>query len=127
MEVSGQLHALAALTPGKEPLVPTGQEVGWATEPVWTRWFVIIMAMITLGQCTVKMTSNKISSASYSRRTSRVTFIFPYSESESVTLQLTVGQSVSQSVLARSPSGTHDQILAVVKTAAVLYVVGRPP
>jgi len=27
MEMSGQLHALAALLPGKEPLVPTGCEV----------------------------------------------------------------------------------------------------
>jgi len=35
-----------------------------------------------------------------------------------VTLQLTV----SQSVLALSPSGTHDQILVVVKTVAVLFV-----
>jgi hypothetical protein len=28
MEVSGQLHAPAALPPGKEPLVPIGQEAG---------------------------------------------------------------------------------------------------
>jgi hypothetical protein len=27
--VSGQLHAPAALPPGKEPLVPTGKEAGW--------------------------------------------------------------------------------------------------
>jgi hypothetical protein len=27
MEVSGQLHAPAALLPGKEPLVPIGQDV----------------------------------------------------------------------------------------------------
>jgi hypothetical protein len=32
-----------------------------------------------------------------------------------------------QSVLAFSPSGIHDQILAVVKTVAVLFVLGRPP
>jgi hypothetical protein len=25
-------------TPGKEPPVPIGQEAGWASEPVWTRW-----------------------------------------------------------------------------------------
>jgi hypothetical protein len=30
MEVSGQLHSPAALSPGKEPLVPTGWEAGWA-------------------------------------------------------------------------------------------------
>jgi hypothetical protein len=30
MEVSGQLHAPAALPPGKETLVPIGQEAGWA-------------------------------------------------------------------------------------------------
>jgi hypothetical protein len=28
MKVSGQLHAPDALPPGKEPLVPTGQEAG---------------------------------------------------------------------------------------------------
>jgi hypothetical protein len=38
MEVSGQLHAPAALPPGKGPLVPIGQEAGWAPEPFWTRW-----------------------------------------------------------------------------------------
>jgi len=37
MEVSGQLHAPAALPTGKESLVPTGYEAGWAPEPVWTR------------------------------------------------------------------------------------------
>jgi len=36
MEVSGQLHAPAALPPRKEPPVSTGQEaVGWVAEPVW--------------------------------------------------------------------------------------------
>jgi hypothetical protein len=30
MELSGQLHDLAALTPGKE--------AGWASEPDWTLW-----------------------------------------------------------------------------------------
>jgi hypothetical protein len=38
MEVSGQYHAPAALTPGKEPLVPIGQRAGYAPEPVWTLW-----------------------------------------------------------------------------------------
>jgi hypothetical protein len=37
MEVSGQLHATAALTPGKEPLLPVGYEVEWVPEPIWTR------------------------------------------------------------------------------------------
>jgi len=32
MEVSGQLHASAALPQGKEPPVPIGLENGWATE-----------------------------------------------------------------------------------------------
>jgi hypothetical protein len=36
--VSGQIHALAALSPGKQPLVPIVQEAGWAPEPVWTTW-----------------------------------------------------------------------------------------
>jgi hypothetical protein len=30
----GQHHALAAFTPGKEP-VPIVEEAGWAPEPVW--------------------------------------------------------------------------------------------
>jgi len=38
MEVSGQLHAPAALPLGKEPLVPTEYEAGWDPEPVWTWW-----------------------------------------------------------------------------------------
>jgi hypothetical protein len=36
MEVSGQLHTSAALLVGKEHLLPTGYETGWALEPVWT-------------------------------------------------------------------------------------------
>jgi hypothetical protein len=32
MEVSGQLHAPAALPPGKEPLVPIEQEARWVPE-----------------------------------------------------------------------------------------------
>jgi hypothetical protein len=32
MEVSGQLYAPAALAPGKEPLVPIGQEAKWAPD-----------------------------------------------------------------------------------------------
>jgi hypothetical protein len=40
--VSGQLHALAALPPGKEPPVPIGYEVGWTPEPVWTAWNRVI-------------------------------------------------------------------------------------
>ena len=34
MGVGGQRHALAAFTPGKEP-VPIVQESGWAPWPVW--------------------------------------------------------------------------------------------
>jgi hypothetical protein len=34
----GQLHASAAIFPGKEPLVPIGQEADWIAEPVWTLW-----------------------------------------------------------------------------------------
>jgi len=39
MEVSGQLHAPADLSPGRGPLTPTGQEAEWAPEPVWTWWW----------------------------------------------------------------------------------------
>jgi hypothetical protein len=38
MKMSGHLHALAALSLGKEPPVPIGQEAEWAPEPVWTLW-----------------------------------------------------------------------------------------
>jgi len=38
MEMSGHLHAPAAIPPGREPLAPIGYEAGWAPEPVWTRW-----------------------------------------------------------------------------------------
>jgi hypothetical protein len=34
MEVSGQHHALAALSPGKNSLVPSGYGTEWAPEPV---------------------------------------------------------------------------------------------
>jgi hypothetical protein len=38
MGVSGQRHAKAALLPpGKIPPVPTVEEAGWASEPVWTQ------------------------------------------------------------------------------------------
>jgi hypothetical protein len=33
MEVSGQFHAPAALPPGRETLVPIGEEAGWDPEP----------------------------------------------------------------------------------------------
>jgi hypothetical protein len=39
IEVSGQLHAPAALLPGKEPPALFGQEAGCDPEPVWTRWW----------------------------------------------------------------------------------------
>jgi hypothetical protein len=38
MVVSGQLHASAALQPGKDLSVSIGYEVGCAPETVWTRW-----------------------------------------------------------------------------------------
>jgi hypothetical protein len=38
MEVSGQLHAPAALFPGEQPPVPIVYEAGKAQEPVWRLW-----------------------------------------------------------------------------------------
>jgi len=38
VEVCGQHEGPAALAPGKEPPVPTGQEVWWAPELVWKWW-----------------------------------------------------------------------------------------
>jgi len=41
MEVSGQLHASAALPPEKQLLLPIREEAGWAPEPFWTRLLTI--------------------------------------------------------------------------------------
>jgi hypothetical protein len=38
MEVSGQLHALAALPPKEKALDINWIGVGWAAEQVWTGW-----------------------------------------------------------------------------------------
>jgi hypothetical protein len=38
-KVSGQIEAPAALSPGKDTPVLTGQEAGWALGPVWTLWW----------------------------------------------------------------------------------------
>jgi hypothetical protein len=38
MEVSGQLHAPAALHLGRELPFPVVEETWWAPEPVWTLW-----------------------------------------------------------------------------------------
>jgi hypothetical protein len=38
MEMSGQLHASAALPSGKQKPVAVIQEAGWAPEPVLTLW-----------------------------------------------------------------------------------------
>jgi hypothetical protein len=39
LEVSGQLHGPAALSPGKErPVVPIREEAGYAPELVWKQW-----------------------------------------------------------------------------------------
>jgi hypothetical protein len=37
VDVSGQLHAAAILSPRNKSLVPTGQEAGYAPKPVSTR------------------------------------------------------------------------------------------
>jgi len=41
MEVSGQLDAPAILPPEKVPLIPIGEEAGWAPEQVWTPFVVV--------------------------------------------------------------------------------------
>jgi hypothetical protein len=37
--IAPRMLDLGALPPGKEPPVPFGLEVGWASKPVWTRWW----------------------------------------------------------------------------------------
>jgi len=36
MGLSGELRASPALSPGKDPLLSTEQEVGWAPQAAWT-------------------------------------------------------------------------------------------
>jgi len=36
MDMNGQLHAPAALPPGKVHLVPIGLDAGWSLEPRWS-------------------------------------------------------------------------------------------
>jgi hypothetical protein len=36
--MSGYLHALVDLPPGKEPLAPIEFEAGWSPEVFWTTW-----------------------------------------------------------------------------------------
>jgi hypothetical protein len=38
LEGGGQIHAPAALPPGKEVQVPIGWEAGWVSETVWMLW-----------------------------------------------------------------------------------------
>jgi hypothetical protein len=38
LDGSGQLHALTALTPAKQPAVPLEYEVRWNLKPVWNLW-----------------------------------------------------------------------------------------
>jgi len=38
MEVSGQIHTPATLTPGKKPQGYIRHEAGWAPELVWMQW-----------------------------------------------------------------------------------------
>jgi hypothetical protein len=42
LELSCELHTVAALSTGKEPPVPIVIGVrGWAPEPVWTLWWTV--------------------------------------------------------------------------------------
>ena len=38
MEMTGQLHALATVSPGKDSLIPTKQEAWWAPELIRMFW-----------------------------------------------------------------------------------------
>jgi hypothetical protein len=38
MEVSGQLHAPASLSPGREVSYTCDKKAGWAPDPVWALW-----------------------------------------------------------------------------------------
>jgi hypothetical protein len=38
MEVSGRLHALAALPRREVAALPLEEEAGWTPEPIWTMW-----------------------------------------------------------------------------------------
>jgi hypothetical protein len=38
VEVNGQLHAPAALPPGKDPTISIASEAGWPPQPIWALW-----------------------------------------------------------------------------------------
>ena len=50
MEMSGQIHAPAALTPGKIPAVRTEEEVEWASELVLELWDILDAVTKGLGR-----------------------------------------------------------------------------
>jgi len=45
IEESGQLQAPAALSPGKEALVPVGQEARWAPEPFFLPVYALMLGV----------------------------------------------------------------------------------
>jgi hypothetical protein len=40
MGVSGQLHGLTALHPGKAVLIATEYKAGWVPQPAWMLWII---------------------------------------------------------------------------------------
>jgi hypothetical protein len=64
------------------------------------------------------------------QHSARWSFSHSYFVTDGRSVGRSVGQSVSQSVrpsvLALGPTGTYNQILALIKTTAVLFVKGRP-
>jgi len=49
MKVCGHLHALAALSLGKELAVPTEYEAGWGPESVWTFLHKSLLPLLGIG------------------------------------------------------------------------------
>jgi len=74
--------------------------------------------LVTIFGCSSICSSCSVTSLVFRRRVRRV-------QSQNQSYFATDGRSVSQSVLALSNSGTPDQILVVVKTITLLFVMGR--
>jgi hypothetical protein len=94
-EVSGQLHALAALPPGEKLPVSNGQKVGWAPEAVWMILGMFLCSILHRDIDYIEWRSSSVRPGKY-----RVPYIWKHSHhSISFKLNLTSTQCKSYVVL----------------------------
>jgi hypothetical protein len=73
--VSGELHAPATLSPGKESTVSTEEKTGWAPEPLWSLWWKDLLFLSGLEQFLLSTASSLITTPSTEYRF----YLLPYS------------------------------------------------